>query len=84
MRFMREVYPEETKIGFLNYDTVSAMKELDPVAWDLAQSEWIDGEESEDNLISFDNGSTYFNVSEIESFIAKKEAELGLEPSGSN
>jgi hypothetical protein len=75
---MREVYPEETKIGFLNYDTVSAMKELDPVAWDLAQSEWIDGEEGEENLISFDSGTTYFCVSEVESFISQKEIELGL------
>lgn len=46
---MREVYPESTTIGFLqNYDTVSAIKELDPVAWDLAKSEHIDSLESDE------------------------------------
>lgn len=54
--FLREVYPENTQIGWLKYDTVLAIKELDHVAWDLAKSEWLDSEESEEILVSFDNG----------------------------
>lgn len=76
---MREVYPEETTIGFLRYDTVSAMKELDPVAWDLAKSEWIDSEEQDEHLVSFDNGSTYFDTWQVQQFISSKDHELGLD-----
>jgi hypothetical protein len=69
--FIRECYPEATNIGFLqNYDTVSAMKELDPVAWRCAQSEWESQEESEEIILSFDGGLLYYRTSEIEDFLA--------------
>jgi hypothetical protein len=32
-------------------------------------SEWIDNEESDDLLVTFDNGSTYYRVSEVEQMI---------------
>ena len=35
---IRDCYPETTKIGWIEYDTVSALKELDPILWDLAKS----------------------------------------------
>ena len=63
---MREVYPETTTIGFISYDTVSAMKELDPIAWELAQSEYIDSLESDEQIMSFDNGSTYYWIHDLE------------------
>ena len=66
---MTECYPETTEIGWLKYDTPTAMKVLDPVSWDIAESEWLDNEVSDGNLISFDNGSTHYSVSEIEQFI---------------
>lgn len=28
---IREVYPEQTSVGFMNLDTVTVMKEMDPV-----------------------------------------------------
>lgn len=31
-------------------NTVSILKQTDPLPWDLAESEWIDGELSEGNL----------------------------------
>jgi len=54
-----ESYPETVKIGWIEYDVASAIKALDPVSWDLAKSEWIDAEVSDDVLVTFDNGSTY-------------------------
>lgn len=67
---LRGCYPDETKIGWLTVDTVSAIKELDPVSWDLARQEWIGSEENEERLISFDNGGTYFTNQIIEEFLA--------------
>ena len=64
-----ECYPESVKIGWIEYDTVSALKELDPISWDIAHSEWIDREVSDGNLITVDNRSNYFWLSEIEQFI---------------
>ena len=60
---MRDCYPETTQIGWLKYDTVLAIKELDPVSWRMAKSEWIDSEESEDRIVSFDDGSSYYDAS---------------------
>ena len=56
---IRSCYSEETKIGWLSVDTVSAIKELDPVSWDMAKSEWLDAEESDENLMKFDSGATH-------------------------
>jgi len=66
-----ECYPETVKIGWIEYDTASALKELDPVSWNIAYSEWIDAEVADENLITFDNGSIYYWVSDVEHFIAE-------------
>jgi len=66
-----ECYPETVKIGWIEYDTVSALKELDPISWDIAHSEWIDSEVSDGNLITFDYGTTYYSLHEIEDLIAE-------------
>ena len=64
---IREVYEESTTIGFITYDTASAIKELDPIAWDYAKSEHIDSLESDELLMSFDGGCTYYWISDLES-----------------
>jgi len=35
-----ECYPETVKIGWIEHDTVSAIKDLDPISWDIAHGEW--------------------------------------------
>jgi hypothetical protein len=67
-------YPETVTIGWIECDTVTAIKELDPVSWDLAKSEWADSEEKDGQLATFDNGCTYFWVSDIETFLDEAEA----------
>ena len=69
---MRECYPETITIGFLkDYDTVSAMKELDPVAWNCAQSEWESQEAEEGIIVSLNNGSTYYWTYDLESLLKR-------------
>ena len=36
-----ECYPETVKIGWIEHDTVSAIKDLDPISWDIAHGEWL-------------------------------------------
>lgn len=66
---IRECYPEETKVGWMTFDTVTLMKENDPVGWRCALSEYESQEELEGNIVSFDNGSTYHDLKTLESFI---------------
>lgn len=68
-----ECYPETVKIGWIEYDTASALKELDPVSWNIAHSEWLDEESSDGNLLTFDNGSTYYWASDLEGMIKEFE-----------
>jgi len=50
---------ETVTIGWMSFDAVTIMKELDPISWKIAKSEYETIEESEGNIVSFDNGSTY-------------------------
>ena len=73
---VRDCYPETTQIGWLEaYDTVSAIKELDPVSWRCACSEWESFEEGEGTIISFDGGSTYYWTHEVETYLDENESE---------
>lgn len=62
---IRQCYPEETKVGWMTFDTVTLMKEHDPVGWRCALSDYESQEESEGNIISADGGSTYYSKQEI-------------------
>ena len=62
-------YTETVKIGWIEYDVASAIKTLDPVSWDLAKSEWVDNEVSDDALMTFDNGSTFYRVADVKQMI---------------
>ena len=72
-----QCYPETITVGWLELDTVSVLKEMDPVAWDLAESEWIDSELNEGNLMTFDNGSNYYWSHEIEKYLDESDAKSG-------
>jgi hypothetical protein len=49
-------------------------KEIDPVSWDLALSEYVGQEESEGLIVSFDHGATYFYTSDIERYLDEEES----------
>lgn len=67
---VRQCYPEETKVGWMTFNTVTLMKDQDPVSWRCAVSEWESIEADEGNIISFDNGSTYYRTHELENLLA--------------
>lgn len=69
---VRQCYPETTKVGWLEVDTVDTMKEADPVSWRCAQSEWESNEADEESIISFDNGCTYYSMRDVEN-LARSE-----------
>lgn len=64
--------PEDVIVGWMSLDTVSVMKEMDSVSWDLAKQEWIDREEQEENIVSFDNGANYYWMHEAENLLIEK------------
>lgn len=64
-----ECYPETVKIGWIEYDTAAAIKELDPVSWKMAHSEYVDSEVDSGNLVTFDNGDTHYWLRDVEQFV---------------
>lgn len=66
-----ECYPETTKVGWMEFDTVTLMKENDPTSWSCALSEHESNDEAEGLIVSFDGGATYYSTSEIEDLIAQ-------------
>lgn len=71
-----QCYPETTTVGFLELDTVQTMKESDPIAWDLSQSEWLDNEETEGQIVTFNNGGAYYYTHDVERYVERAEADL--------
>ena len=65
-------YPMETKVGWLELNTVDILKTMDEISWDIAQDEYISSLEEDEEVISFDNGSTYFWTNEIEELLENK------------
>lgn len=68
---VRECYPETTKVGWMEFDTVTLMKENDPTSWSCALSEHESNDEAEGLIVSLDGGATYYSTSEIEDLIAQ-------------
>jgi hypothetical protein len=61
-----QCYPETTQVGWMTLDTVQILKEMDPISWDCAKSEWESFEEQEGNLVTVDNGATYYWLHDVE------------------
>lgn len=68
-QFVRDCYPEITKVAWCEFDTVTLLKEQDPIFWRCALSEYESQEVEAGNIISFDNGSTYYSLNDLENFI---------------
>jgi hypothetical protein len=61
--FVRECYPETTKVGWMESDTVTLMKEMDPISWKCAQSDWECSEiHDHDQYTQFHQGPTYLTA----------------------
>lgn len=66
---VRSCYPETIQAGWMTLDTVTVMKSSDPISWDIARGEWEAQEVEDGGLVTFDNGSTYYWLSDLESLI---------------
>ncbi len=66
---VRQCYPEEVTVGWSTVDTVEVLKSQDPISWRCAQSDWESQEEEEGNIMSFDNGSTYYWTHDLEELV---------------
>ncbi len=64
--FVRECYPETTKVAWAEFDNVKLLKEQDPISWRCALAEYESQEESDGQIISFDGGATYYRFDEVE------------------
>jgi len=42
----------DNQVGWLELDTVTVLKDMDPVSWRCAQSEWESQEADEGNIVS--------------------------------
>lgn len=58
---VRSCYQEKVRVGWMSFDAVSVMKEMDPISWALAKSEWLDQEVEVGNLTLIDG--VYYNSS---------------------
>lgn len=63
---IRQCYPETTKVGWMQFDTVTLMKENDPIGWRCSLSEYESNEEADGHIISINGGSTYYRTEDIE------------------
>ena len=69
-----ECYPETVKVGWMELDAITVMKTMDPLWWKMAISEHVDNEVADDQLVTFDNGNSYYRTSDLEDFIERESA----------
>lgn len=71
-----DCYGEEVQIGWLNLNPAQVIKNQDPISWDIAKSEYIDSLVEDEQLVTFDNGGSYYWVYEVEGFLDENESEM--------
>ena len=66
---IEDCYPTDTKVGWLELNTVDILKTMDEVSWDMAKDEYISSLEEDEEVIGFDNGSNYYWINEIKELL---------------
>ena len=69
---IEDCYSEEIKVGWLTLNTADILKRMDELSWEMAKDEYIASLEDDEEIMSFDNGKTYFATSDIEQLIEDK------------
>jgi hypothetical protein len=72
-QMIEDCYGEIVTIGYMELSTVSIMKDQDPVSWNIGLGEYIDGLVEDGQLVTFDNGSTYYWSHDVENYINEEE-----------
>ena len=71
-QMIEDCYSEEIKVGWLTLNTADILKRMDEISWEMAKDEYIASLEEDEEIMSFDNGKTYFATSDIEQMIEDK------------
>ena len=71
-QMIEDCYPLETKVAWLELDTLDTIKTMCPCDFELAKDDYIYNLEEDEEIMSFDNGKTYFWTSDIEELLEKK------------
>lgn len=66
---VRQCYPEEVSVGWAKFDTVEILKSQDPISWKIARDEYVDELASDEQIISFDNGLTYYWMNSLQELL---------------
>lgn len=66
-----DIYGEEINIAWCKFNPLEVVKQLDPISWKIAIDEWSNQMEEEEEFFTLDNGTTYYQSSEIENFLNK-------------
>lgn len=66
---IRSCYTEETTVGWMKFDTCDLMKSQDPISWRIARDEYIDELASDEQIITFDNSSSYYWKHDLETLL---------------
>ena len=66
---IEDCYPMDTKVTWVEINTIDILKEMCPCDWKLACDEYIYNLEQDEEIMSFDNGSSYFWTSDVENLI---------------
>lgn len=67
---VRQCYPEEVTVGWITVDTVEVLKSQDPTSWRIARDEYIDELVAIEEIISYDDGITFYWLQQIEDFLS--------------
>lgn len=71
-QMIEDCYSVETKVGWLELDTIDTIKTMCPCDWELAKDDYIYSLQEDEGILSFDNEKTYFWISDIEQLIEDK------------
>lgn len=69
-QMVEELYGSTTNVGWGKFDTVTLLKEQDPISWRCALSDYESEQDSEGIIVSFDGGTTYYNTDEVEELVS--------------
>ena len=78
-RFLSEMYPEPVSICGVEFDPAWAFKQLDPIAFELAQSEWLDSLVDDGVVLSVDGEATYSWTDDLAAWVDGELAAVGPE-----
>jgi hypothetical protein len=66
---LKDSYGEETKVGPCTFDTVDLIKTMDPTFYRVSLSDYLSSLESDEDIVSFDGGESFFLVKDIEHYL---------------